>query len=204
LTKETYLMSKKTIEVQGLEIRIEPIDDKDYVSLTDIAKQSDRNEPKYLIRNWLKNKNTLDFLIAWESLHNPNFDNPNHSKGVQMDPFRIELMRNGFIVTPKKWIEKTNAIGIISKAGRYGGTYAHKEIALDFCGWLSPSFKVFLYKAFNELLEAEYQRKNLEWHISKITDNVDEIRNLLDTIPGQSKAKNRLNYLEGGTKKKKG
>ena len=107
--------------------------------------------------------------------------------------------KNRHIATPIKWIEQTNAIGIKSKAGRYGGTYAHKDIALHFCGWLDPRFQVWMMKALSELLQQEFNRKSLEWHISKITDNVDEIRNLLDSIPGQ---KNELNRLKKATKKK--
>lgn len=181
-------MNKKTIKVQGIEIRIESFDENDYVSLTDIAKQSDRNEPKYLIRTWLKNNNTLEFLTAWESLHNPDFE-----KGVKLDPLLREFSKNSTVVTPSKWIEGTSAIGITVKNGRGGGVFAHKDIALEFCSWLSPTFKVFLIKVFQDLVEKEYQRKNLKWHISKITDNVEELRNLLDTIPHQEERRNRLN-----------
>ena len=179
-------MAKK-IEVQGLTIHLKPSQEVDYVSLTDIAKKSDRNEAKYLIRNWMKNNNTLEFLVAWEQLHNPDF-----GKGVQMDPFLRKLQQNSTILTPQKWVETTGAIGITSKPGRGGGTYAHKDIALEFCSWLSPSFKVFLIKAFQELVEQEHRRQSLKWHISKITDNIEEVRNLLDTIPFQAEDRNRL------------
>jgi len=192
-------MSKKKINVNGLEIRIEPINDKDYVSLTDIAKQSDRNEPKRLIMNWLKNQSTLDFLTTWEDLHNPNF--ATHSKGTHLSTFKLDMLRNATKVTPQKWITQTNAIGIISKSGRYGGTYAHKDVALNFCYWLSPHFQVYLIKEFQRLKEEEFERKNLEWHISKITDNVDELRNLLDTIPLQKEERNRIKLLEKKKKK---
>lgn len=101
-------------------------------------------------------------------------------------------MDNTFIMSVKKWTNLTGAIGIKSKAGRYGGTYAHADIALQFAAWLSPEFYVYLINEFKRLKEEEFERKNLEWHISKITDNVDEIRNLLDTIPHQKPSKNRL------------
>jgi len=177
---------KKSIEVQGLNIRIEPIQDKDYVSLTDIAKHSDRNEPKFLIRTWLKNNNTLEFLTAWEGLHNPEF-----IKGVNIDPLLREFRKNSMVMTPSKWINGTNAIGLIVKNGRGGGVFAHKDIALEFCSWLSPTFKVFLIKAFQDLMEKNYSRQNLEFHIKKITDHIDEARNWLDTIEGQNPNRNR-------------
>ena len=187
-------MSNKKIEVQGLEIRIHQINDNDFISLTDIAKQSDRNEPKRLIHNWLKNQSTLDFLTSWENLHNPNF--ATHSKGIHLDTFKIDLLRNATLVTPKKWIKQTGAIGLISKAGRYGGgTYAHKDIALNFCYWLSPHFQVYLIKAFQTLMEQDFRRKELDWHISKLTDNVEEMRNLLDTIPYQKPERNRMKNI---------
>lgn len=183
-------MPSKKIEVQGFQIRLTAINDNDYVSLTDIAKRSDRNEPKYLIRTWLKNNNTLEFLTAWESLYNSDFE-----KGVNLDPLLREFRKNSTVVTPSKWIEGTNAIGIFVKNGRGGGVYAHKDIALEFCSWLSPTFKVFLIKAFQDLMEQEFRRKDLKWHISKITDNIDEVRILLDSIPHQDPSRNRVKGL---------
>jgi len=188
------MSKKKTIDVQGLTIRVEPINDNDYVSLTDIAKHSDRNKPKRLIHNWLKNQSTLDFLTTWEDLHNSNF--ATHSKGIHLDTFKLDLLRNATTVTPQKWIAQTNAIGIVSKSGRYGGTYAHKDVALNFCYWLSPHFQVYLIKEFQRLKEDEFKKKSLEWHISKITDNIDEVRNLLDTIPHQVPERDRIKKLD--------
>ncbi len=180
-------MAKKKLSVQGLQIKIEEINAADYVSLTDIAKQSKASKPAYAILNWLRTQNTLLYLETWEQVHNPDF------KVVQMHNFRLAAADNRANISPKTFIATTNAIGIISKPGKYGGTFAHSDIALEFCSWLSPAFKVYLYKEFKKLKEQEAQRQSLEWHISKITDNVDEIRNLLDTIPGQSSEKNRLN-----------
>ena len=179
-------MKKKTIEVQGIEIRLESNLETDYVSLTDIARSANEEQPAQILQRWMRNGSTLQFLQTWEKVHNPDF------KLVKMDEFKMDSFNNTKIMSLQRFIEDTNAIGIVSKRGRYGGTYGHKEIALHFCGWLNPSFQVFLFKAFSELMEKEYQRKNLEWHISKITDNVDEIRNLLDTIPGQKNNRNRL------------
>ena len=105
-----------------------------------------------------------------------------------MDAFKINSMENRNVLTPKQYIKSTDAIGLVSTPGRYGGTLAHKDIALNFCYWLSP--------VFQELMQEEFSRRSLQWHISKITDNIDEVRNLLDTIPGQLPELNRLNYLD--------
>jgi len=183
-------MEKKVIKVQGLEIRLEPIDDKDYVSLTDIAKKNSDDKPVYILQRWIRNRSTLTFLDQWEKVHNPNF------KDAQMSVFKEQASINRHSISPQRYIKATNAIGLISKSGRYGGTYAHREIALNFCYWLDPAFQVFLFKAFNELIQREADRQNLEWHISKLTDNVDEMRNLLDTIPGQKAQRNRLKQLK--------
>jgi len=107
----------------------------------------------------------------------------------------LNATSNAFSVSSSKWIEETNAIGIISKRGRFGGgTFVHRDIALNFCYWLSPAFQVFFIKAFQELIERDFNRRDLEWHVSKITDNIDEVRNLLDTIPGQVPERNLLNF----------
>ena len=134
----------------------------------------------------MKNNNTLLFLEQWEKVHNPNF------KVHQMVYFKNKAAENRYIVTPQNFIKETDAVGIISKSGRYGGTFAHKDIALNFCYWLSPQFQVFLLKAFQELVEEKYRNQSLDWHIQKLTDNVEEMRYLLDTIPGQKDERNRL------------
>ena len=131
----------------------------DYISLTDIAryKKSDRTDD--LIRNWLRNRNTVEFLGIWELLNNPDF------KPVEFDGFKKNAGLNSFTLTPKQWIEKTDAIGIISKAGRYGGTYAHKDIAFEFATWISVEFKLYLIKEFQRLKEKE--QKQLGWDIRR-------------------------------------
>jgi len=179
-------MTKKKIEVLGLEIRIDSIDQDDFVSLTDIAKSSNENKPAYTILNWLRNRNTLLYLETWEEVHNPKF------KVVQMHNFRLQAADNRAAISPKNYIKQTGAIGLITKSGRYGGTLAHSDIALEFCSWLSPKFKVYFFKEFQRLKKEEFNQKNLEWHVSKITDNIEEVRNLLDTIPGQKKERNRI------------
>ncbi len=182
-------MTSNRIEVQGITIRLEAIDEKDYVSLTDIAKKFNE-KPSNLLISWLKNGSTLLFLEAWEKAFNPNF------KLHQMVEFKALSIDNRSKISIQSFIKSTNAIGLISKPGRYGGTYAHKDIALNFCYWISPEFQVALMIKFQELMEKEFRSKKLKWHVSKITDNVEEIRNLLDTIPGQDPERNRLNLLK--------
>ena len=114
------------------------------------------------IRNWMRNRNTVEFIGLWETLHNSNF------KGVEFDTFRKQAGLNSFNLTPKKWVEATNAIGIISKSGRYGGTYAHKDIAFEFGSWISPMFKLLLIKEFQRLKESESNQYNLEWNVKRI------------------------------------
>ncbi len=183
-------MSKKTIEVQGLLIAIEEIRETDYVSLTDIARKSD-SESKHLIISWLKNASTILYLEAWETLHNPGF------KVDQMVNFKNQLIENRAVITPQRWIAGTNAIGLVSKSGRYGGTWAHSDIALNFCYWLSPPFQVYFIKEFQRLKKDEFARTDLEFHIDRITNLVDETRNWLDTIPGQKPGRDRTKRLEG-------
>ena len=185
-------MEENKIEVLGLQIRLQKSNEGDFVSLTDLAKQRDSENASHLIIKWLQLSTTLQFLEAWEELHNPDF------KVANFGNFRLKYSENRYVATPQRFIEETGAIGIASRSGRYGGTFAHKDIALEFCSWLSPRFKVYLLKKFQELIEADFGRRDLAWHISKITDNVDEIRNLLDTIPCQQPERNRLNILEKG------
>lgn len=183
-------MSKKLLQVQGLTITIEQAENADYISLTDIAKRGTENKPADTIANWLRNQNTLLYLETWEKVHNPDLN------VVQMHDFRLRAADNRASVSPKSYIEATGAIGLKSRAGQLGGTFAHSDIALEFCSWLSPVFKVYFFKEFQRLKKAEFSAKNLEWHVERITDLVDEARNWLDTIPGQKPARDRLKYLK--------
>lgn len=180
----------KTIEVEGLIIKLEEINGTDFISLTDIAKRASEGKPSHTIQNWMKNTNTLRYLITWEKVHNPKL------KVTHLDDLLVKATDNRFIISPQKWIEKTGAVGILQKVGRNGGTFAHSEIALDFCYWLSPEFKVYLNKEFLRLKEEESNRTNLEWHISKITDYVDNTRILLDSIPFQKSENRRISFEE--------
>ena len=151
-------MAKK-IEVLAREIRLTGVNDQDYVCLTDIARYKNVDASDDLIRNWLRNRNTLEFLGLWEQINNPDF-NP-----VEFDGIKKVAGLNSFTLTPKQWIERTGAIGIQSKAGRYGGTYAHLDIALEFAAWISVEFKLYLIKEFQRLKETE--RQTLGWDIRR-------------------------------------
>jgi hypothetical protein len=150
-----------TIDVRGTEIRVVRHQDEDYISLTDIAKSKNADHPDDLIRNWLRNRNTLELLGIWEQLHNPGF-NP-----VEFDGIKKQAGLNSFTLTPKQWIQKTAATGIVSKAGRYGGTYAHTDIAFEFASWVSVEFKLYLIKEFQRLKEDENRRLSLAWNLNR-------------------------------------
>ncbi|MPV86145.1 KilA-N domain-containing protein [Ostreibacterium oceani] len=153
-------MSKNnTITVLNTEVKIKAIDQNDFICLTDIAKSRNPDHPDDLIRNWLRNRNTLELLGIWEQLHNPDF-NP-----VEFDGIRKKAGLNSFTLTPKQWVSFTGAIGITSKAGRYGGTFAHKDIAFEFASWVSVEFKLYLIKEFQRLKEAE--QKQLGWDVGR-------------------------------------
>lgn len=146
------------IIVQDTDITILQINENDYISLTDIAKFK-TDDTFIVVCNWMRNRNTIEYLGIWESLYNPNF------KPVEFDRFRKEAGLNAFTMSPKKWIETTNAIGIISKSGRYGGTYAHKDIAFKFASWISVEFELYVAKEFQRLKEEE--QKQLGWSVKR-------------------------------------
>ena len=158
----------KKILVNDVEITIsEQKDRDDYICLTDMAHFRDKERTNYIIQNWMRLRSTIEFLGLWEHINNPNF------KGVEFDAFRNSSGLNSFTLTPKQWIEKTNAIGIISKPGRYGGTYAHKDIAFEFGTWLSPAFKLYLIKEYQRLKEAESHPMLGEWNVKRILSKVN-------------------------------
>ena len=152
---------KTTIEVQGKAITVISGPTTDRISLTDIAKFKNLDHPDDVIRNWLRNRNTVEFLGVWERLNNPSF-NP-----VEFDGVRIQAGLNSFTLTPKQWIEKTAAIGITSQAGRYGGTFAHQDIAFEFAAWVSVEFKLYLIKEFQRLKADENTRLSLSWNLNR-------------------------------------
>jgi hypothetical protein len=150
---------KSIINVQGTAITILRQKEDDFINLTDMAKKFGGDD---LVYSWMRNRNTLEFLGIWEQIHNPDF------KGGEFETFRKEAGLNSFHLTPKKWIDATKAIGIQSRAGRYGGgTYAHKDLAFEFGSWLSPEFKLYLIKEFQRLKEEENRRLSLEWNLNR-------------------------------------
>lgn len=150
---------KSTIEVQGAAITILSQKEQDFICLTDMAKKFGDD---ILIYSWMRNRNTLEFIGVWEQIHNPGF------KGLEFETFRNQAGLNSFSLTPRKWIEATNAIGFQSRAGRYGGgTYAHRDIAFEFGSWLSPEFKLYLIKEFQRLKEDENRRLSLAWNLNR-------------------------------------
>ncbi len=158
------------LEVLDQQIATYTKDGIEYICITDIARYKNSGQTDDLIRNWLRNRNTIEFLGIWEQLNNPQF------KPVEFDGFKKQAGLNSFTLTPKQWIEQTNAIGLISKAGRYGGTYAQKDIAFEFASWISVEFKLYLIKEFQRLKEQEFQQ--LGWDIRR---NLAKVNYLIHT-----------------------
>ncbi|CAM3303110.1 TPA: KilA-N domain-containing protein [Streptococcus pyogenes] len=155
-------VKKDTIEAKGFAIQIYTEDFKnDYISLTDIARYKNVHEPKDVVKNWLRVRDTIEFLGLWETIHNPNF------KGVEFDSFRKEAGTNAFTLSPQRWIEKTNAIGIVSKSGRGGGTFAHPDIAMEFASWISAEFKLYLIQDYKRLKSDENSKLSLGWNLNR-------------------------------------
>ena len=151
--------NRNKIAVKGVEISFLQTNQEDYICITDIAKFKNPDAPADIIKNWLRSKNTIELLGLWEKLNNPNF------KLVEFDQFKNEAGYNHFVLSPKKWIEHTKALGLQSKSGRYGGTYAHVDIALEFASWVSVEFKFYLIKEFQWL--KSQQEKELDWNIKR-------------------------------------
>ena len=152
---------KETIHAKGFDISIYTTDfENEFISLTDIARYKSEF-PHDVIKNWLRSRETIEFLGLWESLHNPDF------KQVEFDLFRSEAGLNAFTMSPSKWIERVNAIGIVTKAGRYGGTYAHSDIALEFASWISAEFKLYIVKDYQRIKHDENSRLSLGWNLNR-------------------------------------
>jgi len=153
--------------VQGTAIALYQEEKGDFISLTDIARYRDSERSDYILQNWMRNRSTIEFIGLWEQFHNPEFNS------IEFDGIKNMAGSNAFSLTPKRWIESTNAIGIVSKTGRYGGTYAHRDIAFEFATWLSAEFKFFLIKEFQRLKEDEQQRLSLEWNLQRTLAKVN-------------------------------
>lgn len=158
---------KKEIEVKGINVKVYESQSKEYISLSDIARYRDQKRTDYIIKNWLKTRSTIELLGLWEQLYNPFFNS------IEFDGIRMQSGLNSFILTPKKWINSTHAIGIISKQGKYGGTFAHKDIAMEFASWLSIEFKFYLIKEFQRLKEAEANQLNIQWSVQRTITKIN-------------------------------
>ncbi|MDO4710697.1 MAG: KilA-N domain-containing protein [Peptostreptococcaceae bacterium] len=153
---------KDTIEAKGFSIQVYTEDFKnDYISLTDIARYKNPHEPSDVIKNWLRRKDTIEFLGLWESLYNENFNS------VEFDRIKSEAGYNSFTLSPKRWTEMTGAIGIIAKSGRYGGAYAHSDIAFEFVSWISAEFKMYVIKDYKRLKSDENSKLSLPWNLHR-------------------------------------
>ncbi len=161
------MAKNKTITVQQIDIVLYENNEGDYISLTDIARYRDAERSDYILQNWMRNRSTIEFIGLWEQFHNPAFNS------IEFDGNKNMSGLNSFSLTPKRWIETTNASGIASKTGRYGGTFAHKDIAFEFATWLSAEFKFYLIKEFQRLKDNESQQNQLEWNIQRTLAKVN-------------------------------
>jgi hypothetical protein len=189
-------MPNNKLNVNDLEVVFYKQNEQDFISLTDMARFRDPDRSNYIIQNWMRTRNTLEFLGLWEQLNNPRF------KGIEFDAFKNEAGSNSFSMTPKRWIESTDAIGIASKSGRYGGTFAHKDIAFEFASWLSPTFKLYLITEYQRLKEVETNQYNLEWNVKRIltktnyTIHTDAVKNYILPDKNYNKNSEWLAYAE--------
>ena len=153
---------EETICANGIDIGIYTTDyNNDFISLTDIARTREGEYPGYVIQNWMRSKSTVSFLGLWEALHNPNFN------CLEFEAIKTEAGENGFVLTPKRWIGSTNAIGMVSKQGRYAATYAHRDIAFEFASWISPEFKLYIIEEYQRLKLDENNRLSLPWNLNR-------------------------------------
>ncbi len=192
-------MSKKLVKTEinviDNKIGIMRIGNVDYISLTDLARYADAEEPRLPIRDWMRNKEVISYLGLWESMNNKNF------KGGEFATFKNEAGSNKFKMSPQKWIKETNAIGIVSKSGRYeGGTFAHPDIAFEFASWLSPEFKLYLIKEFERLKSNEMYQQKIEWHANRLLSKLnyvvhtDAVKNYI--VPTLTEEQKRFVYAE--------
>ena len=157
----------KKINVQGVEIVLIKNNNEEFISLTDIARYRNYERSDYILQNWLRNRSTIEFIGLWEKFNNPSFNS------IEFDGIKNLSGSNSFSLTPKRWIETTNAIGIIFKTGRYGGTFAHKDIAFEFATWLSAEFKFYFIKEFQRLKNEENQQLNRNWNLQRTLAKVN-------------------------------
>ena len=156
-------MKNMKIDANGTEIRVmgDVVNEDAYISLTDIAKYKNPDNAFIVVANWMRNHSTISFFGLWEQIHNPNFI------PIEFDRFKAESGDNAFTLTPQQWIKATDAIGIVSKSGRYGGTYAHTDIAFEFASWISPEFKLYIIKDYQRLKKDEADRLAIGWDVKR-------------------------------------
>jgi hypothetical protein len=159
--------NKSTLLIKGTTVAVVSRQADDFISLTDIAKHKEPDRADQVIQNWMRNRNTVEFLGIWESLNNPDF------KPLEFEGFRNRAGLNSFVLTPRQWIESTAAVGLISKSGRYGGTFAHKDIAFEFASWISVEFKLYLIREFQRLKVDESDRLKLEWNLQRTLSKIN-------------------------------
>ena len=185
---------KTQMVVKEQVINVLRIDDEEFISLTDLARYADEDDPRYPIQNWMRNKDVISYLGLWESIHNEKF------KGVEFDTFKNEAGSNKFKISPQKWIKETNAIGMISKSGNNGGTYARSDIALEFASWLSPEFKLYVIQEFQRLKKNEAYQNKLDWHANRVLAKVsyvvhtDAIKSII--VPTLTEKQKKYIYAE--------
>jgi len=161
------MAKNKTINVASYQIVLYSQKNEDFISLTDMARYRDPERTNYIIQNWLRTRNAIEFCGLWEQINNPDF------KRIEFDAFKNEAGSNSFTLTPQKWIETTKAIGMVSKSGRYGGTFAHRDIAFEFASWISPEFKLYLITEFQRLKKEESSNLKLEWNLQRTLAKVN-------------------------------
>ena len=186
------MTKNKIIKVQGREIAL--ISDKanDYISLTDMARYRDAERTNYIIQNWMRTRSAIEFCGLWEKLNNADF------KSIEFDAFKNESGSNSFALTPQKWINTTNAKGIISKSGRYGGTFAHRDIAFEFATWISAEFKFYFIKEFQRLKEDESDRLKLNWNLQRTLAKVNykiHTDAIKETLIPETLSKEKINVV---------
>jgi hypothetical protein len=195
MTKMSKDEIKTHIFVKDKVINVIRVDDKDYISLTDLARYADNEEPRLPIRDWMRNKEVISYLGLWENIHNENF------KGGEFATFKNEAGSNTFKMSPQKWIRETNAIGMISKSGRYdGGTFADPDIAFEFASWLSPEFKLYVIQEFQRLKKNEAYQNKIDWHANRVLASVsyaihtDAIKSII--VPTLTEKQKKFVYAE--------
>ncbi len=187
----SFLPKKRSVTVQDNVVSVLNVDGEDYICLTDMIKAKDG---EFFVKDWLRNRNTLEFLAVWEEMHNPSFDASHFVKIAEQSGL------NNFKISVKEWIEQTGAKGVVAKSGRYGGTYAHRDIAFEFGTWISPTFKLYLIKEYQRLKEIESNQYNLEWNVKRLVSkanyhiHTDAIKNHL--IPVSRKWNKDMEYAE--------